>query len=80
MGVVRAPTTNPFVKQDLPTNQMDSKVFISMREISQLLAIAGISISTSQEENLLISVEILSSAPKMINEPKSQELQKDDLC
>ena len=59
---------------------MDSKVVISTRELSQLLAIAGISISTSQEENLLIAVEILSTTPKMTNGPKSQELQKYVLC
>ena len=59
---------------------MDSKVVISTRELSQLLAIAGISISTSQEENLLIAVESLSTAPQMTNGPKSQELQKYVLC
>ena len=80
MGVGRAPTTNPFVKQDLSTNQMDSKVLISMRELSQLLKTAGISISTSQEEKILIAVESLSSAPEMTNEPRSQELQKYVLC
>ena len=80
MGTVRTPWTTPCVKQDLPTNKMDSKVLISMRELSQLLAIAGISISTSQEEKLLIAVESLSTAHEMTNEPKSQELQKDVLC
>ena len=80
MGIVRTPETNPCVKKDLPTNKMDSKVIISMRELSQILATAGIFISTSQEEKLLIAVESLSSAPGMTNEPRSQELQKDVLC
>ena len=59
---------------------MDSKVVINMRELSQLLTTVGISISTSQEEKLLIAVESLSIAHEMTNEPKSQELQKDVLC
>ena len=80
MGAVRTAETNCFVKQDISTNQMDSKVFISMRELSQLLAIAGILISTSQEEKLLIAFESLSATSKMTNEPKSQELQKDVIC
>ena len=80
MGAVRTPETNPSVKQYLSTNEMDSKVLISMRELSELLATAGISISTSQEEKLLIAVESLSTTPKMTNETKSQELQKDVLC
>ena len=48
-GLVRTLGTNPYVKEDLTTNDMDSKVLIGMREISQLLEIAGIWISTSQE-------------------------------
>ena len=59
---------------------MDSKVLISMRELSQILATTGISISTSQEEKLLIAVEILSTSPEMADKLKSQELQKDFLC
>ena len=51
-----------------------------MRELSQILATTAISISTSQEEKLLIAVESLSTSPKMVDEPKSQELQKDFLC
>ena len=57
---------------------MDSKVLISMREISQILAIDGILIS--QEEKILRAVESLSTSPEITNELKSQELQKDVLC
>ena len=53
---------------------------ISMRELSQLLEIAKISISTSQEENISTAVKISSTSPEIIDEPKSQELQKDVLC
>ena len=80
LGTVRTLGTNPCVMQDLSTNDMDSKVLISMRELFQLLTTAEISISTSQEEKLLIAVESLSSPPKITDEPKSQELQKDFLC
>ena len=51
-----------------------------MRELSQLLAISGILISTYQEEKLLIAVESLSTSLEMVNETKTQELQKDFLC
>ena len=78
MGAVRTPETNRCVKQDLSTDKMDSKVLISMRELSQILATTRISIS--QEENILALVESLSAALEMTNEPKSQELQKDVLC
>ena len=78
MGVVRTPETNHCVKQDLSTKKMDSKVLISMRELSQILAMAGISIS--QQKRILTTVESLSTSPKTINEPESQELQKDVLC
>ena len=57
---------------------MDSKVLISMRELSQILATVGISIS--QEENILITVESLSTSPGIEDETQSQELQKDFLC
>ena len=80
MGTVRTLETNPCVKQDLPTNKMDSKVLISMIELSQLLTTAGILISTYQEENLLITVESLSTSIKITDEIKSQELQKYVIC
>ena len=57
---------------------MDSKVLISMRELSQILVTAGISIS--QEENILTAFESLSTTPEITDEPKSQELQKYVLC
>ena len=49
-----------------------------MRELSQILAIVGISIS--QEEKILTAVESLSTFLEIIDKPKSQELQKDVLC
>ena len=49
-----------------------------MREISRILAKAGIFVST--EEQILTEVESLSTTPEMTDEPKSQELQKDVLC
>ena len=49
-----------------------------MRELSRILAKAGISIST--EENIWTEVESLSTTPEMTDEPKSQELQNDFLC
>jgi len=59
---------------------MDSKVFISMRELSQILTKVGVSISTLQEEQILTEVESFSTSPKIADETQSQELQKDFLC
>ena len=61
-----------------PTNQaMDSEVTISLRKISQILAAAGISISSSQEEHILTEVKNLSTSPEIIEEPQSHKLQTD---
>ena len=49
-----------------------------MREISRILETVGISIS--QEEKVLIAFKILSTSPKIKDEPKSQELKKYVLC
>ena len=78
MGTVRTPGNNPYVKKDLPTNNMDSKVFISMRELSQILETAGN--DSHQVKTILTAVEGLSTSPEIIDEPTSQELQKDVLC
>ena len=78
MGTVRTPKTNPYVKQDLPTNNMDSKVLISMREISQILVVAGN--YSHQVKTILTVVESLSTSPEITDEPKSEYLQKDVLC
>ena len=78
MDIVRTPGTNPCVKENLPTNKMDSKVLISMRELSWILVEVGV--STSTIEQILIEVESLSTTPEVTNEPKSQELQNDLLC
>ena len=71
------PKTNPFVKQDLSTYQMDSKVSISMIELSQILAAAGK--DSHQVKTILTTVEILSTSPEITEKPKSQELKKDVL-
>ena len=62
------------MKQDLPTNNMDSKVLISMTKLSQILAASGN--DSHQVKPILIAVEGLSTSLKITDEPKSQELQK----
>ena len=74
MGTVRTPGTNPCVKQDLPTNDMDSKVLISMRELYLILATARN--DSHQVKTILTTVKILSTSPKITDEPKSQEFTK----
>ena len=59
---------------------MDLKVKNSMRELSQILAATGISISSSQEEHILTKVKNLSTSPKIIEEPQSHELKTDSHC
>ena len=80
MGVVRTLDTNPCVRKNLPIDDMDSKVLISMRELSQILATTGISISSSQEENILTEVKNLSTSPKIIEEIQSHEIQTNSPC
>jgi hypothetical protein len=57
---------------------MDSKVTISLGELSQILAAARI--SSFQEEHILTIVMNLSTSSEMIKEPKSHELQNDFPC
>jgi hypothetical protein len=71
LGVVRTPCANPCVRQDPSTNKMDSKMIMSLEELSQILAAAGI--SSSQEEHILTIVKNLSTSPKDIEEPKFHE-------
>jgi hypothetical protein len=52
---------------------MDSKVTISLGELSQILAAVGI--SSFQEEHILTIVKNLSTSPEILEEPKSHELQ-----
>ena len=59
---------------------MDSKVLISMRELSQILAAVGISIYSSQEEHILTEVKNLSISLKIIEETQSHKLQIDSPC
>ena len=56
---------------------MDSKIIMSLEELSQILAAIGI--SSSQEEHILTIVKNLSTYPKDIEEPYSYEqcLQED---
>ena len=56
---------------------MNSKMLISMRELSQILAAAGISISSSQKKHILKEVKNLSTSPEIIEEPQYHELQKE---
>ena len=50
---------------------------ISLRKLSQILAAAGTSISSSQEEHILTEVNNLSTSPEIIEEPQSHEIQTD---
>ena len=49
-----------------------------MRELSRILAKAGV--STSAEEQILTEVEVLSTTSEMTDEIQFQELQKNFLC
>ena len=77
-GAVRTPITNLCVKQGLPTTEIDSKMIMSLKELSQVLVVARILISSSQEENILTVVKNLSTSPEFIKEPKSHELHSQD--
>jgi hypothetical protein len=57
---------------------MNSKVIISLEELSQILAIAGI--SSSQEEHILTIAKNLSTSPEILEELRSYELQNDFPC
>jgi hypothetical protein len=57
---------------------MNSKVTISLEEVSQIRAIAGI--SSSQEENILTIAKNLSTSPEILEELRSYELQNDFPC
>ena len=52
-------------------------MLISMRELSQILAVAGN--DSHQVKTILTVVECFSTSLKITDEPKSQELQKDVL-
>ena len=57
---------------------MDSEVTINLGKLSQILAAIGN--SSYQVEHILTPIKSLSMYPNMIDEPNSQELQKDFLC
>ena len=57
---------------------MDSEVTINLGKLSQILAAIGN--SSYQVEHILTGVKSLSTSPDIINEPKSQEPQKDIPC
>jgi hypothetical protein len=62
------------VKQDPSTNNKNSKMIKSLTELSQILAATGISISASQEEQILTIVKNLSASPEVIEEEDFHEL------
>ena len=79
----RALTLNHFwgSLRTIVTNQsseMDSKMMMSLKELSQVLARVGILISTSQEEKILTKIKNLSTSPKLIKEPKIYEPHSQD--
>ena len=78
MSDVRTPNSNPCVKQDLPKQDMSSRVNISMIELSQILAVTRI--SSFKERHILTSIKSLSTSLDMTDEPNSREIQKDFLC
>jgi hypothetical protein len=62
------------VKQDPSTNNKNSKMIKSLEELSQILAAVGISISASQEEQILTAVKNLSASPEVIEKQDFHEL------
>jgi hypothetical protein len=63
------------VNQVLSNGKMNSEATISLRELSQILAIAGI--SSFQEEHILTIAKNLSTSPEILEESRSYELQND---
>jgi hypothetical protein len=57
---------------------MNSKVTISLEELSQILVATGI--SSSQEEHILTIAKNLNTSPKILEESRSYELQNDFPC
>jgi hypothetical protein len=63
------------VNQVLSNDKMNSKVIISLEELSQILATTGI--SSFQEEHILTIVKNLSTSLEILEESRSYELQND---
>jgi hypothetical protein len=63
------------VNQVLSNGKMNSEATFSLRELSQILAIAGI--SSSQEEHILTIAKNLNTSPEILEESRSYELQND---
>jgi hypothetical protein len=63
------------VNQVLSNGKMNSEATFSLRELSQILAIVGI--SSSQEEHILTIAKNLNTSPKILEESRSYELQSD---
>jgi hypothetical protein len=63
------------VNQVLSNDKMNSKVTISLEELSQILAIVGI--SSSQEEHILTIAKNLNTSPEILEESRSYELQNE---
>jgi hypothetical protein len=66
------------VNQVLSNGKMNSEATISLRELSQILAAAGI--SSFQEEHILAAAKNLSTSPEILEESRSYELQNDFPC
>lgn len=65
-------------KQGLPISEMDPKMTMSLKELSQVLAVVGILIFSSQEEHILTVVNNLSTSLEVIKEPKPHEPHSED--
>jgi hypothetical protein len=63
------------VNQVLSNGKMNSEATFSLRELSQILAIAGI--SSSQEEHILTIAKNLNTSLEILEESRSYELQND---
>jgi hypothetical protein len=66
------------VNQVLSNGKMNSEATISLRELSQILAAAGI--SSFQEEHILAAAKSISTSPEILEESRSYELQNDFPC
>jgi hypothetical protein len=63
LGVARTPDTHPCLRKDSSTYKMNENI-ISLEELSQILAIVGI--SPSQEEHILETTKNLSISPEIL--------------
>ena len=79
MGVVRTLVTDPYVKMGLRTIKMESRMNISLEELSKILAAVGI--SSSQGEQILTVIKNLSTSPEVKEELEEEpETSTNHLC